>query len=279
MLQFRNITEPLVIMASIPCRCSAWWWPAHHPQFLRLHRVHGHDQPVWHRGAQRHHPHRLHQGEAQGGQHPGGVRTPGRRAQAPAIFLTTMAAAVGVTPMILSGSKLWSPLASVLAIGLIFSMFFTLLVVPVIYVLVFRRKQGSGSGAGATTVIALLGLLLVSPSLRAAEPQRITLDQASPARWNAAPACASPRPRSRKPGPSARWPAPTMFPSWKPTDLHPPEQRPHGRCRSRLPGRRTRPGPFPEHECAIRPGQEGPLHPDRDPRPAAHPAGQDPPRQ
>src|ERR1700675_3424831 len=46
------------------------------------------------------------------------------------IFLTTMAAAVGVTPMLLSGSSLWSPLASVLAFGLVFSMFFVLLVVP-----------------------------------------------------------------------------------------------------------------------------------------------------
>ncbi len=51
------------------------------------------------------------------------------------IFLTSMAAAVGVTPMILSGSSLWSPLASVIAVGLICSMFFTLVVVPVLFVL------------------------------------------------------------------------------------------------------------------------------------------------
>jgi len=55
------------------------------------------------------------------------------------IFLTTMAAAVGVTPMILSRSLLWSPLASVIAVGLIFSMFFTLLVVPVLFVIVRSR--------------------------------------------------------------------------------------------------------------------------------------------
>src|SRR2546426_7120318 len=55
------------------------------------------------------------------------------------IFLTTMAAAVGVTPMILSGSSLWSPLGSVLASGLIFSMFFVLLVVPVVFVIVEKR--------------------------------------------------------------------------------------------------------------------------------------------
>ncbi|MCU0247341.1 MAG: efflux RND transporter permease subunit [Bryobacter sp.] len=55
------------------------------------------------------------------------------------IFLTTMAAAVGVTPMIVSRSLLWSPLASVIAVGLICSMFFTLIVVPVLYVMVEGR--------------------------------------------------------------------------------------------------------------------------------------------
>ena len=35
------------------------------------------------------------------------------------IFLTTMAAAVGVTPMILSGSSMWSPLGSAIAFGLV----------------------------------------------------------------------------------------------------------------------------------------------------------------
>lgn len=62
----------------------------------------------------------------------------GRRRIRP-IFLTTVAAAAGLTPMILSGSGLWSPLASVIAVGLIFSMVFTLLVVPVLYVIVTRE--------------------------------------------------------------------------------------------------------------------------------------------
>jgi multidrug efflux pump subunit AcrB len=61
------------------------------------------------------------------------------------IFLTTMAAAAGVLPMILSGSSMWSPLASVLAMGLITSMVFTLLVVPVLYVVVERRRRGARS--------------------------------------------------------------------------------------------------------------------------------------
>jgi multidrug efflux pump subunit AcrB/outer membrane protein TolC len=80
------------------------------------------------------------------------------------IFLTTMAAAVGVLPMILSGSKLWSPLASVIAVGLLFSMIFTLLVVPVIYVLVMERK-----GKRIRPVLAILCLAL-APGARSAEP-------------------------------------------------------------------------------------------------------------
>jgi len=67
------------------------------------------------------------------------------------IFLTTAAAAVGVTPMILSGSLLWSPLASVIAVGLLFSMVFTLIVVPVLYVLVNRGADTARGGTYAAT--------------------------------------------------------------------------------------------------------------------------------
>lgn len=90
------------------------------------------------------------------------------------IFLTTMAAAVGVTPMILSGSSLWSPLASVIAVGLICSMFFTLLVVPVLYVLVKSRR-----GRSTLTATALiLATLLVWTGQAAAEPLKLTLPEA-----------------------------------------------------------------------------------------------------
>jgi multidrug efflux pump subunit AcrB len=57
------------------------------------------------------------------------------------IFLTTMAAAIGVLPMILSGSPMWSPLASVIAVGLIFSMLMTLLVVPVLFVQIIKPSD------------------------------------------------------------------------------------------------------------------------------------------
>lgn len=88
------------------------------------------------------------------------------------IFLTTMAAAVGVTPMILSGSSLWSPLASVIAVGLIFSMFFTLLVVPVLFVIVQSRVR---KPAATAAIVALA--LLASGSANAAT-REITLQEA-----------------------------------------------------------------------------------------------------
>ena len=75
----------------------------------------------------------------------------GRRRLRP-IFLTTMAAAAGVIPMILSGSTLWSPLASVLAVGLVCSMVFTLVVVPVLFVMVERRAERSAEPSVVTPV-------------------------------------------------------------------------------------------------------------------------------
>ena len=90
------------------------------------------------------------------------------------IFLTTMAAAVGVTPMIISGSSLWGPLASVIAVGLISSMFFTLLVVPVLYVLV-KSRAWKGTAPAALALLAMV--MLCAPRL-SAETRKLTLDEA-----------------------------------------------------------------------------------------------------
>lgn len=57
------------------------------------------------------------------------------------IFLTASAAAVGVLPMILSGSPMWSPLASVIAVGLMFGMVISLLLVPVLYAQVMKPSD------------------------------------------------------------------------------------------------------------------------------------------
>ena len=57
------------------------------------------------------------------------------------IFLTAMAAAIGVLPMILSGSPLWSPLASVIAFGVIWSMVISTLTIPVLYTAAIKPKD------------------------------------------------------------------------------------------------------------------------------------------
>ncbi len=55
------------------------------------------------------------------------------------IFLTAAAAAVGVIPMIISGSPLWGPLGTVICFGLIFALVLSLIVLPVLYYLVKRN--------------------------------------------------------------------------------------------------------------------------------------------
>ncbi|WP_372755038.1 efflux RND transporter permease subunit [Mariniflexile sp.] len=60
------------------------------------------------------------------------AKASGKRRMRP-IFLTSIAAAVGVVPMIVGKSPLWAPLGSVLAVGLIVSMVLTLFVVPILY--------------------------------------------------------------------------------------------------------------------------------------------------
>jgi multidrug efflux pump subunit AcrB len=62
----------------------------------------------------------------------------GKRRMRP-IFLKSAAAAVGVIPMIASGSPLWGPLGSVICFGLIFAMVLSLLVLPVLYYLFHRN--------------------------------------------------------------------------------------------------------------------------------------------
>jgi multidrug efflux pump subunit AcrB len=64
----------------------------------------------------------------------------GKRRMRP-IFLTSAAAAVGVVPMILSGSPLWGPLGTVICFGLLVAMVLTLIILPLVYALVFRNAK------------------------------------------------------------------------------------------------------------------------------------------
>jgi multidrug efflux pump subunit AcrB/outer membrane protein TolC len=91
------------------------------------------------------------------------------------IFLTSAAAAVGVIPMILSGSSLWSPLASVIAFGLLGSMVFTLVAIPVLFVVVHRRHPVPAVPASVAGVVLLL---FVCGGIAHAQARRITLDEA-----------------------------------------------------------------------------------------------------
>ncbi|MBB6460195.1 efflux RND transporter permease subunit [Flammeovirga kamogawensis] len=88
------------------------------------------------------------------------------------IFLTTMAAAIGVTPMIISGSPMWAPLATVLAVGLVFSMFMTLLTIPVLYWKFGETAALKKHIAGGAVLLALF--LIPNPSKA---QDVITLDQ------------------------------------------------------------------------------------------------------
>ena len=90
------------------------------------------------------------------------------------IFLTSAAAAVGVIPMILSGSSLWSPMASVIAFGLLGSMFFTLVAIPVLFVVAHHRHPVPVKATAAIVLLALFAFAGVAH----AETRRITLDEA-----------------------------------------------------------------------------------------------------
>jgi outer membrane protein TolC/preprotein translocase subunit SecF len=183
LVQFRNIADPLVVMASIPLTLFGAIFGliiTHNPfgftAFMGLISLCG---IVVRNGIIL--VDYCNERVAEGETLEQAARDAGARRLRP-IFLTTMAAAVGVTPMIISGSSLWSPLASVIAFGLIFSMFFTLLVVPVIFVAVKSRvaKGGAGKPAAAVTVAIMALVLFAGGREASAEPvkQSLTLSQA-----------------------------------------------------------------------------------------------------
>lgn len=105
----------------------------------------------------------------------------GKRRMRP-IVLTSVAAAIGVVPMILSRSLLWGPLGTVTCFGLLFGMVLTLFVLPVAYWQLMRGQPRSedvhaspATAAVVTTTVALL--VLVVPSPAQAEPPAYSLAQ------------------------------------------------------------------------------------------------------
>src|ERR1035438_9521280 len=185
MFQFRSVVDPLVIMAAIPLGllgASVWLLVTHNPfgftGFLGIVSLGG----IVVRNAiilVDYTRERMKEGvpieEA--------AIEAGERRLRP-IFLTTMAAAVGVTPMILSGSSMWSPLGSAIAFGLVGSMFFTLIVIPVLYVLIHQRRSRpsvhlpSQDLKHVGPVAAAVLLALGCGAMAQAQPRKLTLDEA-----------------------------------------------------------------------------------------------------
>ncbi len=93
------------------------------------------------------------------------------------IFLTSAAASMGVVPMILGGSGLWSPMGTVICFGSLISMVLVVTVLPVAYWLVFRRvdrKKERKPSAGA--LLCGASLLLCVPPV-SAQPEPLTLEE------------------------------------------------------------------------------------------------------
>lgn len=111
----------------------------------------------------------------------------GKRRMRP-IYLTSMAAAIGVIPMILSRSTLWGPLGTITCFGLLASMVLTLFVLPVGYWLITRNErplappshldhQDAAVPAAIITAAATCLALLAIPAQARAETA-LTLSQA-----------------------------------------------------------------------------------------------------
>jgi len=64
----------------------------------------------------------------------------GKRRMRP-IFLTSAAASMGVLPMIISNSPMWSPLGTVIFFGTLISMVLVVTVMPVAYWLIFKNTD------------------------------------------------------------------------------------------------------------------------------------------
>ena len=77
------------------------------------------------------------------------ARHAGERRMRP-IFLTSAAASVGVLPMMLENSTLWSPMAAVIFFGTLISMILIATVLPVLYWKVFEKKEASVTAEGAS---------------------------------------------------------------------------------------------------------------------------------
>jgi multidrug efflux pump subunit AcrB/outer membrane protein TolC len=100
----------------------------------------------------------------------------GKRRMRP-IFLTSAAASMGVIPMIMSKSALWSPMGTVICFGTLTSMVLLVLILPVSYWLIFRKVDKTRSkitideitnkGITKPAILTIMLLFIISPALLA----------------------------------------------------------------------------------------------------------------
>lgn len=101
----------------------------------------------------------------------------GKRRMRP-IYLTAMAAAIGVLPMVIGRSTLWGPLGTVTCFGLLFGMVMTLFVLPVAYWLVMSVGERKPGGTAAGAAVAAFGVVLaLLPSGASAQDRPLSLDE------------------------------------------------------------------------------------------------------
>ena len=55
------------------------------------------------------------------------------------VFLTSMAASMGVIPMVIKNTPLWGPMGVVISLGALVSMFFIITMIPVGYCIIRNR--------------------------------------------------------------------------------------------------------------------------------------------
>jgi multidrug efflux pump subunit AcrB/outer membrane protein TolC len=106
----------------------------------------------------------------------------GQRRMRP-IFLTSAAASMGVIPMIISKSPLWSPMGTVICFGTITSMVLIVLILPVAYWLIFRRVDNKKVVANlpansnlSVKALIFIGLIALGGSSVVSAQKSYTLD-------------------------------------------------------------------------------------------------------
>ncbi len=92
------------------------------------------------------------------------------------ILLTTATTVAGLTPLALSNSSLWPPLAWAMISGLLASTLLTLMVVPALYLVLFRPRRRNAVGASGLAT-AMFFLMWAAPYLAAQEPAEMNLKE------------------------------------------------------------------------------------------------------